>query len=962
MTSTHLTRRLCMAVLLASVAFVAHGQKLAPSSAPAKSQARSQLEALLAAPQDEKAFRAFLASLPKVTLPGGLKRYVVEGDLLLTEDQVRSLIARNIARTRLLKSDERPELIVNEVGGKPDFWVTSEQRKLTYAIDRASFSANEYEQIRKQMMAASGDWVKACTECGISFTHQSEFDDQPNLDKVTFIVRQLHQDGAYIAAAFFPSDPKSSRFLNIERSYFNTTFDQVGVLRHELGHVLGYRHEHTRGVAGCFFEDEKWLPLTVYDPKSVMHYLCGDGGSRKLELTALDVAGHGQQYRPKSKIALAAEEPQVALLMRFEGGDVAQNMFEALSSLAVQGHLVTTTRTVQEADNPCSLIHTSLSLPSKIRCVEKPLTTLWRALNPDIGTGPLQIGQQVIVPTGIRLSTYEFAKTFDKTSASDQKRERELSVHWSVWLKNTTSQATLNKSIVEGYAMQVPIKVARRAPLAMAGLEALRSENFYVDATDWAKPGSASQHSGSNGYNIQCKSSQGPPQANYAELIYGQKPPSCAIAKCQGNCPDVQVMMIDTPVAAHPRLARALGMQDSGSEPRSCNTVDWQSSYHGTHMAGIVAASTGGKTGMVGLSPLSRLRPFNRAEANVDDQIATHVSNWTTSGADYSGFKIFLFASDYVTEGAIRGSQYSVDTQRFVRSRASKLIRDASDLLLVTAAGQGDQSLSDDDASQHIYPTSKTYLMNLGDLANVLVVTACTGCSGKEPRLMRRANVGVSVEGRSPLVHLAAPGGEPIPGLANQNAADITYASGTSQAAAFVAGTAAAVAKCYPNRFATPAQVKRRLLVTSRPVLAAEDQRKVATGIVDYDLALRDPGADWLMGMNPTERQNVKAAGWCAKEVEMKMLDTDEVVRIPTARIRRLFKTEVNGQGAWYVYANGISQPTEVVKIGPGKLTAAPRLLKLSGAPEIVIGTTTISDLLLGDREVGFASCGPTAS
>ena len=120
--------------------------------------------------------------------------------------------------------------------------------------------------------------------------------DVTSHNDVTFIVRRYDSVSEYVAAAFFPNYAPARRYLNIDPSYFTTSFDRVGVLRHELGHVLGYRHEHIRGVAGCYQEDDQWRPLTQYDPRSVMHYFCGGAGNLQLTLTELDRSGHRTLY------------------------------------------------------------------------------------------------------------------------------------------------------------------------------------------------------------------------------------------------------------------------------------------------------------------------------------------------------------------------------------------------------------------------------------------------------------------------------------------------------------------------------------------------------------------------------------------------------------------------------------------------------------------------------------------
>jgi len=45
-----------------------------------------------------------------------------------------------------------------------------------------------------------------------------------------------------------------------------------GVFRHELGHVLGLRHEHIRAPGTFCTEDSSWRGVTAYDSASVMHY------------------------------------------------------------------------------------------------------------------------------------------------------------------------------------------------------------------------------------------------------------------------------------------------------------------------------------------------------------------------------------------------------------------------------------------------------------------------------------------------------------------------------------------------------------------------------------------------------------------------------------------------------------------------------------------------------------------
>ncbi len=225
-----------------------------------------------------------------VEMPVGSGRYVVEGDISIAREEIvdylKSLKNPNIANSR---SDE---LIVNLVGGKFDYWKTPEQRKLTYGFDEKSFpAADKLEFTRAKFRAAADDWVAACPDCGISFTEVA-------VNPFFKIKYEPTSDGT-IAMSFFPSSPPSDRFLYVYKPFLaeDLQFDPVGVLRHEIGHILGYRHEHIANIPGCATEGTSWKPITPYTPNSVMHYFCGGKGSLDLALRDADKRGHRCLYQ-----------------------------------------------------------------------------------------------------------------------------------------------------------------------------------------------------------------------------------------------------------------------------------------------------------------------------------------------------------------------------------------------------------------------------------------------------------------------------------------------------------------------------------------------------------------------------------------------------------------------------------------------------------------------------------------
>jgi hypothetical protein len=74
----------------------------------------------------------------------------------------------------------------------------------------------------------------------------------------------------------------------------------IGVFRHELGHILGLRHEHVHpssGAPGSCAEGGPWRSVTGYDKFSVMHYpWCNGVMTSDLSITSADALGVNKLY------------------------------------------------------------------------------------------------------------------------------------------------------------------------------------------------------------------------------------------------------------------------------------------------------------------------------------------------------------------------------------------------------------------------------------------------------------------------------------------------------------------------------------------------------------------------------------------------------------------------------------------------------------------------------------------
>jgi serine protease len=231
-----------------------------------------------------------LAAFKKEPGPHGM--YIAEWDLAFPDLATLQ---------KYMQNKNSNKLIISTMGSSKTFdvWSASDRKKLAYCI--SDEFGDKKKDVIDAMRVATRDWMDAA---GVKFIYRRSEDKNCTATntKVMFDVRPVNE-GMYLARAFFPSYDRPQRNVLIDQSSFDFSFVALsGFLRHELGHVLGFRHEHIspEGNGKCK-ELPNFKPLTDYDQYSVMHYpQCG--GKNELEnmiLSDLDKDGAQKVYPSK---------------------------------------------------------------------------------------------------------------------------------------------------------------------------------------------------------------------------------------------------------------------------------------------------------------------------------------------------------------------------------------------------------------------------------------------------------------------------------------------------------------------------------------------------------------------------------------------------------------------------------------------------------------------------------------
>jgi hypothetical protein len=219
--------------------------------------------------------------------------FIVDGDTPIHDEK--------LLREFFEKYVKDGQLIVKTAGGVDVKWDDTQKLNLTYCVSSTEFTSTHYATVVQALADATAAWEGVAN---INFIHKSDQDATCTASNtnVVFDVRPV-TSGAYYMRSFSPDAPRESRNILIDGISFNASspYPVAGLLRHELGHVLGFQHEHIRPESGASdsfcIESTSWRELTPYDSASVMHFPeCKGTGTAAYTLSTKDAQGAAALY------------------------------------------------------------------------------------------------------------------------------------------------------------------------------------------------------------------------------------------------------------------------------------------------------------------------------------------------------------------------------------------------------------------------------------------------------------------------------------------------------------------------------------------------------------------------------------------------------------------------------------------------------------------------------------------
>jgi serine protease len=206
--------------------------------------------------------------------------------MLLLSIIVTPVLAINCPTDRPLATLNNKLTVITDDQGSNRIWTSEDRHTLTYCI------SNRFKELKfviiSALETATKDWMETAN---VTFQYVPEADqscdDRKGPATLFSISINTSRRYPYAGRAFFPYDERNT--ITFKKSYVEGSYERLlRLARHELGHVLGLRHEHIRKEnpyqQSCS-EDDNFTPVTDYDSESIMHYAsCGGTGTSELSV------------------------------------------------------------------------------------------------------------------------------------------------------------------------------------------------------------------------------------------------------------------------------------------------------------------------------------------------------------------------------------------------------------------------------------------------------------------------------------------------------------------------------------------------------------------------------------------------------------------------------------------------------------------------------------------------------
>lgn len=644
------------------------------------------------------------------------------------------------------------------------------------------------------------------------------------------------------------------------------------------------------------------------------------------------------------------------IVARFQGGDIKEDIDYVLRSFLGLRLINTTTVALKAGDTVYKVYQDLLGVPVSLIDLAATLN------NKNYEKHTTSVGETLIVPDA-KVTPYVWTWRLSDSIIKDRLQAYTIR-HNKVWKSFLLSEAPLKDGGTEfslrGYQLEVyaddddqleatrnlmvPSK-SRNLVLILPPPKGVPAKHFSTGASATiSELGMAQYLESFNGSSIAKLplNSQGT-LSSYLGMEHSLN----RINNCGEHCPEI--ILIDQRVSKHPNLsftrlpiletdtAELVTAEpqaiDGKADVRILDKLPYKDE-HGTHMAGIISGRRTG-FGVIGINPEASLYSLDWDNSKQDPFRIQEVLQERKDSAQVKGEQIYVIATEWTMTQM--GKSDEPCSQRFRNEALADFFANSNRLVVVAAGNEVNEPGSAFVPAEQLTTNLVAGPRNMGDCPNVLVVTACDLCDQPSARVPEWANFS------SQLVHLAAFGG---PVLSTAGAGSFAFKRGTSQSAGFVAGVASAMVSAWPDVYlSNPSRVKFRLQVTATPNLLHQESQKLTSGVINPDLALKDPRKDWFAASGATINAATNTGIWCTDKIRfgspgsrgLQTINVNDVYRISCRSNGCVFYTSTRKERS-----NGVIQRTDLGQIlDPGK-----SLFQIDGR---LYSSPQFSELVLAD-------------